>query len=289
MPPSHALMALAASALLLLSTSTSHGQTPSNSFAPASTSALPEAPAPAAAYTGISRRDPPARTTGFVPSRTLGVTFKLSSGGIGTDLSYPFAPRFALRAGASFLSANGSFQYQNIQIHGQLELQNAFGGVDFYPFHNSFRITPGLSFANKTDVNATLYIPGNQTFSFGDGGTSVSDPGNPVHGTAKFAFGHSVSPRLTAGWANAIPHRNVRISFPVELGFEYIAPPTAQLNITGGACTEYRTSDIECGPVEQLNVSQEQTELTSDIRPLRVFPILSVGVTYWIGHVRSKE
>jgi hypothetical protein len=170
-------------------------------------------------------------------------------------------------------------------------LQNAFAGVDFFPFQNSFRNTPGLSFANRATVNANLLIPGGQTFSFGDGGTEISDPGNPVHGVAAFRFGRGLNPRLNAGWANAIPHHDRKISFPVELGFEYIAPPTARLSVTGSACNPSRGTapPTACGPVDQRNVAQEQTELVDDIRPLRFFLVVSLGMTYWFGHVRSLE
>ncbi len=245
---------------------------------------------PAAAYAGRSERYPGATTTGFIPSRTLGVTIKLSSGGVGLDLAVPVAPRFAVRAGASFLSVDGSLVVKNINIDGNLRLQNAFAGVDFFPFHNSFRITPGFSFANRTTASANLFIPGGQSFSFGNGNTNTSDPADPVNGNAAFVFGHGFSPRLTVGWANAIPHRNPHLSFPFEVGAEYIAAPTVKLAIGGSACqVDVGTTFLDCGPVDQSDIVEEQRELVEDVKPLRVFPVISIGVTYWFGHVRSRN
>ncbi len=251
---------------------------------------LPEAPGPAPASAGSSRKYPGASTAGFIPTRNIGVTLVLGSGGVGVELTRPIAPRFALRAGASFLSVDGSFVEKNVNIDGNLKLQNAFAGGDFYPLHNSFRITPGLSFANRTTANATLFIPGGRSFSFGDGENSTSDPQDPVRGTAQFFFGGGISPRLTAGWANAIPHRNPHFSFPVELGFEYIAQPRVKLNITGSGCQiDAGTTELDCGPVDQSDIVEEQRELMEDVKPLRVFPMVSIGVTYWFGHVRRHN
>jgi hypothetical protein len=257
--------------------------------APGTGFALPGQPAAVASGAASKWRYPGATTTGFIPSRTLGVTLKLSSGGIGVDFTEPIAPRFAVRAGASFLSVNGSLVDKNIHVDGTIKLQNVFAGIDFFPFHSSFRITPGFSVASRATASAILNIPGGQTFSFGDGEDSSSDPADPVHGTARFGFGHGVSPRLTMGFANAIPHRNQHFSFPLEVGAEYIAPPTVQLNITGSGCQVDRgTTELDCGPVDQPDVEEERRELLDDLRPLRVFPVLSIGVTYWFGHVRSR-
>ena len=223
------------SLLMLAFVQAGSAQGPSSPDSPIS-SPLTEAPTAEASPVGISQRYPRAATTGFSPSRTVGVSLRVSTGGLGLDLTIPVAARFAVRAGASFLSFDGTLVEQNIDVDAHITLQNAYAGIDFFPFRNSFRITPGFSFANRTTANASLSIPGGRTFSFGEGGTEISDPGDPVRGTAKFAFGRGLNPRLTAGWANAIPHRNTRISFPVELGFEYIAPPTAMLSIAGSAC-----------------------------------------------------
>ena len=272
--------------LLLFNASTGSAQGPYASEAGSDTLTTSFA-APTAGRFG---RHPGATTTGFIPSRTLGVTAKLSSGGVGLDLTVPFAPRFALRAGASFLSVDGSLVVKNINIDGNLKLQNAFAGVDFFPFHNSFRITPGFSFANRTTASANLSIPGGQSFSFGNGNTNTSDPADPVNGNAAFVFGHNFSPRLTLGWANAIPHRNQHFSFPFEIGAEYIPPPTVRLAVGGSACqVEAGTTFLDCGPVDQADIVEEQRELVEDVKPLRVFPVISLGVTYWFGHVRSRN
>ena len=247
-------------------------------------------PAPGVA---IARPVSPIMTHGVRPFSGMGLAFKVGTNGIGVDVSTPFSQHFAVRTGASFFSYNTSLTQDGMDINGALKLQSASASLDIYPFHNSFRISPGFSYANHNHLDATLLVPGGQTFSFGDGGTYYSDSNDPVHGTAAFQIGKTLSPKMTVGWGNIMPHAGSRVSFPVELGFQYISTPTVRLQVTGSSCGSQVQADgsVEsgCGPVDQTDVAQEQAQLQSDLSGLRFYPVASLGISFRIGHGRRSE
>ena len=241
----------------------------------------------------VLRAPKAAAAQGVRPFSSMALTVKAGTTGIGFDISSPLARHFALRTGASFFSYNTSLIADGMHVNGSLHLQSAALGVDVYPFHNSFRISPGLSFSNQNHLSATLLVPGGQSFSFGDGGTYFSDPVNPVRGNAAFVLGKRVAPRITTGWGNVMPHAGGRVSFPLEVGLQHSAAPTVALNVTGNSCgtqTEANgTTEAGCGAVDQTNVQQEQTQLQHDLSSLRFFPVASLGVSVRIGNGRRSE
>jgi hypothetical protein len=263
-----------------------------------STSSSPNISAdPAAPMSGAfsSRPALAAASPALHPFSAVAVTFKLGSGGIGFDVATPLARHFGLRSGASFFSYNTTLTEDGMNITGAIKFQGASTSLDIYPFrNNSFRISPGIAYANNNNLNANILVPGGQTFSFGDGGNYYSDPSDPIHGTASFSLGHTIAPRITMGFANIIPRKGeTRFSFPFEVGFQYVDQPTVKLNITGTSCgsqTEANgTVDSGCGPVDQTNVAQEQTQLQNDLSPLRFYPIVSFGVSVRFGHMHQQE
>jgi hypothetical protein len=238
----------------------------------------------AAAAGGASAASIPA--AGYSPMSSFAVTVKASTTGVGLDMATALTRHFGIRTGASYFSYNTSLTDSGLNITGSLHLQGASASLDIFPFHNSFRISPGITYNNKNRMDATLLVPGGQSFSLGDGGNYTSDPSNPIHGTASFVFGKSIAPRLTMGVGSILP-RFGRVSFPLEMGVQYTAAPQVKLAITGNSCGSQTQSDgstgYGCGSVDQTNVAQEQSELQNDISPLRFYPIVSLGVSFRFG------
>ena len=215
-------------------------------------------------------------------SYALGLT--LGTGGIGLELATPLNTKFNLRAGASFFSYNTSFIVDTIPINGTLHLSNINAVVDYFPRARSFHISPGVTFYDKTRYNAIILVPGNQIVTFNDQ-NYTSDPNDPIRGVALIQFGRTVAPRLTAGFGNVIRHHTKSFTFPFEFGFEYIKTPTAVFNLTGSSCD----SPNDCGPIDndpetQENINEQQAEINSDLKPFRIFPIITFGISYKFGH-----
>ena len=282
----HAATAGSSANVLFLGASSSE----SSSVADAATGSDPVA---AATGAGIPRPGIPLVAPAFQPFSAVAVSVKLGTTGVGVDVATPLARRLGLRSGASFFSYNTSLTTDGLNITGGLHLQGASTSLDIYPFKNSFRISPGLTYTNKNRMNANLSVPGGQSFSLGDGGNYTSDPSNPIQGTASFVFGNSLAPRLTMGFESLRPNHGGRVSFPLDIGVQYTAAPVVKLAISGNSCGSQSQSDGSmdsgCGAVDQTNVAQEQSELQQDLKPLRFYPLVSFGVTVKFGHVGRSE
>jgi len=218
------------------------------------------------------------------PFSALGVAFKFGSAGLGVDLATPLSGYFNLRASASFFSYNPNLVVDGMDLTGAIQFENASASLDIFPFHNGFRLSPGLTGFNKTHLDGALLVPGGQSFSL-NGTSYTSDPTNPIHGSGDFTFGQNkIAPRFTIGFGNLIPRRG-HFSFLTEVGFQYIAAPVVQFTANGNACSG--PNNTLCGPVDQTNVAQEQNDIQSDLAPLRFYPIVSMGIGFKFGASQS--
>ncbi len=241
-----------------------------------STAAISEAPVAAAA----GGQAIPAAYERRRAFSSFAVAAKISNDGAGIDLATPLAERVNLRVGAGFLSAGTSLDEDGMHVDGTFVLQGVTAAVDLYPFHHSsFHISPGVNFHNDTHVSAQLSVPSGGRFSLGDE-DYTSSPVDPIHGTAHFRFGNRVAPRFTVGFGNMLPHGGKHWSVPFEIGFQYVSTPTVHLDLAGSAC-----SSDGCGTiVGDPNILAEQKDLENDLSALRVFPVVSLGVSYRFGN-----
>jgi hypothetical protein len=242
------------------------------------------APPPAPLQSSIPAADAPklVRSKPIRPFSTAALAVNFGSGGIGVELATPLAQHFNLRVGGSFFSYSGNFNSDGINIDGDLKFRSGRAGLDYYPFHGGFRISPGVTFYNGNNLNATTLVPGGQSFSLGDT-NYFSSTTDPVHGTASLYFGKRVDPSLTIGFGNMIPRSGRHVSFPFEIGFQYIDAPTITITLQGTACM-YANNPASCSPVAtdpetQANLQQQEADINADIKPLRFYPIISQGVS----------
>lgn len=213
------------------------------------------------------------------PFSRLGVAVTAGTGGIGLQLATNLSDHFNLRASGSYFSYNLNLTTDGYQVHGLILTRNANLSLDYFPFHNGFRISPGVTLDNGNAVHGTVLVPANQSFDLGDG-TYTSDPLDPVTGAVALSFGHKVAPSITVGWGNLVPRRK-HLSIPVELGFEYIGAPLVAFNLTGSVCdtdTPPNCGRIDSDPTTLANEQQQRDRINNDISPLRFFPIFSLGV-----------
>jgi len=210
------------------------------------------------------------------PFSTFGIAATAGSGGLGIQIATPLASHFNLRANGSYFSYYTQFNTDGLQLNGRLEVRQVNVSLDWFPFHNGFRVSPGITLDNRNDIHASIYVPPGGTFDLGDG-TYTSQPGDPITGTAALSFGNRIAPSITVGYGNLIPRNGKHFSIPVEVGFQYIGPPLISFTLQGSACDQ----NNNCGPITdpsgQANEQQQLTTDNNDIRPLRFYPIASVG------------
>ena len=219
----------------------------------------------------------------YRPLSALAVGVKIGVAGIGFDVATPLAQRFNLRAGASFFQYSGSYNVDGTNISGEAKLRSTNLSVDWFPFNNRFRISPGVILYNGNNLNATANVPGGQTFDLNDQ-TYTSSPSDPIHGSASLTFGNRTAPSITIGAGNMIPrHGDSHWSLPFEIGMEYIKDPMLTLALAGSACQQGVCQNVGTNPQFQANLQAENTDLNNDIHDLRFYPILSLGLAYKFG------
>jgi hypothetical protein len=216
------------------------------------------------------------------PFSSVGAAVKLGVAGIGFDVATPLAKKLNLRGGASFFGYSPNLTEDGINITGSLSFKSINTSVDYFPFHGSFHLSPGVILYNGNHIAANAAVPGTQSFTLNDT-TYYSSTADPVHGIFNVQLGNKVAPSFTIGWGNLIPRNGGHWSVPFEIGFEYISQPKLTLDLQGSTCTNSNNtgcSPIASNPTTQANVTAEQNNLQSDISGLQVYPILSIGVGY---------
>jgi hypothetical protein len=212
---------------------------------------------------------------------TFGVAFKVGAAGIGIDIATPLAQHFNLRGGGNIFSYTGTYNDSGDVFSGTAQLRSGSFYLDYFPFHNGFRMSAG-AVINGTQLNGTTSVAPGTEFDLGDG-TYYSSTTDPVHGTVAFNFGRKVAPSFTIGFGNIIPRSGKHISFPFEVGFDYAGAPTIALTLVGTVCdtsTPPNCQKIDSDPTAQADLLQQQNDINSDIRFLRFYPILSQGISF---------
>lgn len=213
----------------------------------------------------------------------IGFDAQVDLNGIGGDIAFAITPHLNLRLGGKFFSYSTSFQEEGAKVNASLRLGGGKASLDWFPFHNGFRISPLVVFLNQTGVHATVLIPPGQTISL-DESDYVSSHADPLHGSASVGV-WKTSPGLTIGYGNIILGSGKHLSFPTELGFYYIGQPTLKVDFSGSACDPSQPESLGCQPVEQD--AGFQSDLAAFIRRnnnnlkyASFLPIASFGVGY---------
>ena len=198
-----------------------------------------------------------------------------------------------VRATGNFFSYNTNFTSNGISATGKLNLASAGVSADFYPFHSGFRLSPGVLLNNQNQVTAAANVPAGSSFTLNEqtyysannnsitGATPITGSGVLALNATKPAF------TVTAGFGNTA-RGSGHWAFPVDVGVAFIGAPTVKVNLAGWAC--YDAAQTDCaniadtsnpiGASVQSNLTTQVAKWTSDLNPLKTYPILSAGVTY---------
>ncbi len=230
------------------------------------------------------------------------VSFGVGASPLGLQLTTTtnLAPHFNLRGTGNVFNYSTNFTTSGITANAKLDMRSAGAAVDIYPFHKGFRISPGLLFFNSNGLTASANIPGGTSFTLNNqtyysaNANSVTGA-TPITGNAVLSL-HTTKPAftITTGWGNTLP-RNGHWSFPFELGVALTGAPSLNVNLGGWAC--YDQAQTLCTDISsktdpialeiQSNLHTQVMKWTSDIEPLKTYPIASFGVAYSFG-TRSR-
>ncbi|GAC1363175.1 MAG: hypothetical protein NVSMB3_11560 [Acidobacteriaceae bacterium] len=222
---------------------------------------------------------PPAKsheTPHFGPFTTTALGLTGGTLGEGAELATPLARRLNLRVRGSYFNFQYPFTIDGVNYNTAMKLTSGQGLIDWFPSGGGFHVSVGgLYFKNA--VNAAASVAPGQQFKLG--GTSyLNSVDDPVRGTATLTFPRKVAPMVLLGFGNLIPRSGRHLSVPFEFGGAYLKPPQVGLQLAGTACTMQGCFNTATDPSAIANVLQEENRLNRYIRPLQIYPILSLGL-----------
>ena len=227
------------------------------------------------------------------PLSRLGIGVGISTLGVRLQAATNRGSHLALRANGNFFNYSDNFTTNGIAANAKLNLDSAGVAVDFFPFRFPFRLSPGVLFYNGNQLTATTSVAAGTSFTL-NGTTYYSANANsatgavPVTGTGSLGL-NTTKPSftITAGVGNMVPSRG-HWSFPFEIGVALIGAPSVKVNLGGWAC--YDQAQTQCtniadpnNPIAvaiQSNLTAQEAKWTSDLNPLKTYPIVSAGVSY---------
>ncbi|HUH63464.1 MAG TPA: hypothetical protein VLZ50_10720 [Terracidiphilus sp.] len=235
------------------------------------------------------------------PFARFGFGVSLSPLGIGLQTATNINDHLNLRGTGSFFNYNTSFTTSGFTANAKLNLASAGAALDYYPTHLGFRVSPGVLFYNNNGLTAADTVAGGTSFTL-NGDTFYSANANsatgatPANGNASLAL-NTTKPAftLTTGWGNLAPRSGRHISFPFEIGAAFTGSPSLNANLAGWACHDQAQTQCvdlsSSNPIAlevQSDLKAQIAKWTSDLSPLKVYPILSVGVGYSFNVRRAR-
>jgi hypothetical protein len=214
--------------------------------------------------------------------------------GIGLQVATNINQHFNVRGTGNFYNYSLNFTTQGFPATASLNLATAGAALDVYPFHAGFRLSPGVLFYNQNQLSASSTVAGGTSFTlnnqtFYSANANSATGATPVNATGALNL-NSTKPAftMTTGWGNMIPRKNGHWSVPFELGAAFTGAPALGLSLTGSACADQAQTNCTnvastTNPIAiqiQSDLAAQVTKWNSDLNPLKVYPIISVGLAY---------
>jgi len=232
------------------------------------------------------------------PFSRVAIAGGLSPLGIQLETATNLSGHLVLRGTGNFFNYNTTITSNGITGAGKLSLSSARATLDVYPFRSAFHISPGILLNNQNQVTAAANVPAGTSFTL-NGQTFYSATANaatgatPINGSGVLGLNtNNPAFAITAGWGNLARGKG-HWSVPAEAGVAFIGAPTVNVNLAGWAC--YDQAQTECANIAgnsnpiavavQTNLTAQEAKWTSDLNPLKTYPIVSVGLAYSF-HVR---
>lgn len=223
-------------------------------------------------------RAQPAEEGPVRPFSRMAIGTRMGTLGYGAQIATPLTSHLNLRGSANFFNFGYGMGVDGADYNSELHLKSGMVSVDYYPWHSSFHISPGLMIFKST-AGASMNVPGGNSFTLGDV-EYTSDPNDPVHGSGTIKFGRTFMPALTIGFGNMIPRRErSHWSVPVDLGLAYTGQNSMSINLAGSACQQGYCMSTSYQEIQQ-NVVQEQNDINGSMKRFKIFPIVTTGVSY---------
>ncbi len=268
---------------------------------PTLTTPYPASPEPAATGGGISTSATQANSGDIRPLSRVAVGAGFSPLGVGLVTAVNVTRHLDVRATGNFFNYSTTFNTNGFNIDARLSMASAGASLDYYPFHWGLRLSPGILFYNQNGATASAPVTPGSSFTLNDQTFYAATPNSALGRTALSGTGtvglNATKPAftMTTGIGNLIPRSGRHWSIPFEIGAAFTGSPTVNMSLTGWAC--YDQAQTECTDVAdpknpiavqiQGDLQSQLAKWRNDLDPLKVYPIVSLGVAYNFGIHRS--
>jgi hypothetical protein len=231
---------------------------------------------------------------GSTPFSRLALGAVISPLGVGAEAAMNVHDHFDVRVMGNLFSYSTTFNTNGFNIDANLHMASAGASLDYYPFHNGFRLSPGILAYNQNRADANAPVTPGTSFTLNNQTFYAATP-NPALGiTALSGTGtlglHSTRPAFTAttGWGSLLPRSGRHWAIPFEIGAAFTGSPSLNMNLTGWAC--YDQAQTLCTNVNdpanpisvqiQNDLQAQLAKWKNDLDPLKVYPIISTGIVF---------
>lgn len=239
-------------------------------------------------------------STGPLSRLALGAT--ISAFGIGGEAAVNLSQHLDTRSYANYFQDSPTFSTNGFNVTANIHLASAGTSLDYYPFHNGFRLSPGILSYNQNRANAVALAAVGTSITLNDQDYYSATPNAALGITALTGHGtvglHQTRPAFTAttGWGSLIPRSGKHWAIPFEIGAAFTGTPSINMTLTGWGCLD--KAQTMCNDVADLTnpvsiqiQSALQAQLAkwrSDLKPLKVYPIISTGFVFNFNVRRSN-
>ncbi|MFT2091294.1 hypothetical protein [Paraglaciecola sp. 2405UD69-4] len=212
----------------------------------------------------------------------LAVVAKVSTLGPGIELDYSFNENWNLRLQGNGYTYSDTFEEDDIDYNGEIELSTYGMLVDWRPFGGVFRVSGG-AYINDNELRGSAISAGSETFEIGDLEYRGSSS-DPLTLDTAIVLGDETAGYLGFGWGQSYEDG---FMFSLEIGVLFSGEPDVQLEVAGTAEVvgypgyQFDVNGDSPEAMEfQANVDQEVASLQEDISDFEVYPVIALGIGY---------
>ncbi len=218
------------------------------------------------------RQEPATQPAVERQSSGYAITGKVSTLGFGIEGTGAISPNFNGRLGFNYFDFGINTEQADIDYDADVRLLSATALVDWFPSSRSdFRLTGGLAY-NNNRVEGTARSA--ETLEIGGVEFPLALVGQ-LEG--ELTFPNTISPYIGIGYGNPV-RQGRQFGFSIDLGILFAGSPQVDLNATGPVGTLVGAPVV--GPLLQDAIQREEEDLEDELRGLRIYPVLSIGVSY---------
>ena len=201
--------------------------------------------------------------------------------GLGVNAGYDFSNDLAIRGLVNYFNLDFEKEKAGNEYDGELDLRSVGLVLDWHPFWGAFRLSGG-AFLNNNQVSASAESVSGEGLDIG----GFTYPDAKLNFRMDFA---KTAPYLGIGWTSGRGRGG--LTFTADIGALIRSAPRVSANGQADGCdfTVSREGDaeVDCSGVAGLvegelrsNLEREHRELRDALDKLKVYPVVSLGVSY---------